>query len=304
MSWEKKLGLLEYIASDLQLIHSHNIIHCDLHSGNIFQNNLYNACIGDLGLSRLENDTLKSKSKRVYGNLPYIAPELLEGASYTRASDVYSFGIIMWEISSGKTVTSEYEHYNDSLLPTEIWKGLRPKIIKGIPLCYQNLLESCWDRNPLKRPSALEIYETIKSWKNDVNILSEFLKSDKAIEIKSYASNINTDGNEIYISQFINYINEQLITDKQQSNECIISNIEQLIIDQQQSNECMMSDNFFIINGHSITEQQQDDDCMILDNIMIENSTKELKPIKIRLMNFIYIIVPVYFMIINLFKII
>ncbi|RIB21888.1 kinase-like domain-containing protein [Gigaspora rosea] len=256
MSWEKKLGLLGYIASELQLIHSHNIIHCDLHSGNIFQNDLYNACIGDLGLSRLANDDLKS---RAYGNLPYMAPELLSGGSYTRASDVYSFGIIMWEITSGRIVSSEYERYkyNESRLALGIWNGLRPKVIKGIPLCYQNLLERCWNSDPLKRPSAIEIYETINSWKNDVNVLSEFLKSDNAIEIKDYISNNNIDNSEIYCSKFTDYIDEQLTTDKQQSNECIISDsIEQLFIDKQQNNEHTNSDNFFIINEHSITDRR------------------------------------------------
>ncbi|RIB21886.1 kinase-like domain-containing protein, partial [Gigaspora rosea] len=285
MPWEKKLGLLGYIASELQLIHSHNIIHCDLHSGNILQNDLYNAYIGDLGLSRLANDDLKS---RAYGNLPYMAPELLSGGSYTKASDVFSFGIIMWEISSGRIVSSEYERYknNEPRLVLEIWNGLRPKVIKGIPLCYQNLLERCWNNDPLKRPSAIEIYETIKSWKDDVNVLSEFLKPDNAIEIKDCTSNNNIDGSEIYCSKFIDFINKQLITDKQLSNECIISNnIEQLLTDKQQNNELINSDNFFTINEHSITDRRSNE-CIILDNIAAENRTKELGSIVIRLMNY------------------
>ncbi|RIB21887.1 hypothetical protein C2G38_2034024 [Gigaspora rosea] len=154
----------------------------------------------------------------------------------------------MWEISSGRIVSSEYERY-DSNLVIEILKGLRPKVIQGIPLCYQNLLKRCWNNDPLKRPSAIEIYETIKSWKNDVNVLSEFLKSDNAIEIKDYTSNNNIDGSEIYCSKFIDRISEQLIIDKQQSNECIIlDDIEQLFIDKQQNNEHINSDNCFIID--------------------------------------------------------
>ncbi|RIB26086.1 hypothetical protein C2G38_2164261 [Gigaspora rosea] len=54
---EKKIELLSYTASDLQIIHSNNIIHCDLHSGNIFQNDLYNAYIGDLGFATSINKT-------------------------------------------------------------------------------------------------------------------------------------------------------------------------------------------------------------------------------------------------------
>ncbi|RIB19421.1 kinase-like domain-containing protein [Gigaspora rosea] len=57
IKWEKKIDLLSYTASDLQIIHSNNIIHCDLHSGNLFQNDLYNAYIGDLGFATSINKT-------------------------------------------------------------------------------------------------------------------------------------------------------------------------------------------------------------------------------------------------------
>ena len=53
LEWKKKLNLLLCIASDLQIIHSQNLIHRDLHSGNILQDNLYSAYIADLGLSIL-----------------------------------------------------------------------------------------------------------------------------------------------------------------------------------------------------------------------------------------------------------
>ncbi|RIB00327.1 kinase-like domain-containing protein [Gigaspora rosea] len=224
MSWEMKLELLTYISFDLQLIHSYNIIHRDLHSGNIFQNNIYNAYIGDLGFAKLANKILKTESGGVYGALPYIAPEVLNGKSFTKASDVYSLGIIMWEISSGKIAFSDYEHDNLSLT-IEICEGLRPKIIKGITPCYRNLLERCWNSNPKKRPSALEVYETIMSWKNDTNILSKFKKSDKEIEIKNYNFDANNDGIGIYSSKFISFVNKQLITDQQQSNKYMINRV-------------------------------------------------------------------------------
>ncbi|CAG8444924.1 2854_t:CDS:1, partial [Dentiscutata heterogama] len=45
----------------------------------------------------------------------------------------------------------------------------------------------CWDKDPEKRPSAIEIHETILNWKGNPEILSEFLKSDKEMEIKIMA---------------------------------------------------------------------------------------------------------------------
>ncbi|RIB27266.1 kinase-like domain-containing protein [Gigaspora rosea] len=116
MRWEKKLELISCIALDLQLIHLHNIIHRDLHSGNIFQNDLHNAYIGDLGFAIAINRTLEKEYNEIYGALPYIAPEILQRKPFTKASDIYSFGIIMWEISSGDIAFSKYEVYSSRLI--------------------------------------------------------------------------------------------------------------------------------------------------------------------------------------------
>ncbi|RIB00086.1 kinase-like domain-containing protein [Gigaspora rosea] len=99
VNWMDKLTLLHCITSDLQMIHSQGLIHRDLHSGNILQDNLHSAYISDLELSITTNfRTLNMERRGVYGILPYIAPEVLDGEQYTTASDIYSFGIIMWEI--------------------------------------------------------------------------------------------------------------------------------------------------------------------------------------------------------------
>ncbi|RIB11486.1 kinase-like domain-containing protein [Gigaspora rosea] len=204
MKWEKKLDLL---ALDLQLIHSYNIIHCDLHSGNIFQNDIYNAYIGDLGFATSINKTLDEKSGGIYGVLPYIAPEVLQGKPFTKATDIYSFGMIMWEISSGRVVTSEYEN-NDLNLAIEICEGLRPTILEGTTSCYVDLLKKCWNKDPEERPSALEIYETITNWKNDEEILASFSKSDKEM-IKYFAFDFNVKDESVYGSKFINFTSYQ-----------------------------------------------------------------------------------------------
>src|SRR5260363_227094 len=82
MEWKDKLNLLQCITSDLQIIHSHDIVHRDLHSGNILQDDLKNAYIADLGLSITVNILLKSKSDGIFGILPYIAPEVLNKQPY------------------------------------------------------------------------------------------------------------------------------------------------------------------------------------------------------------------------------
>ncbi|RIA99853.1 kinase-like domain-containing protein, partial [Gigaspora rosea] len=155
----EKLQLLSYIAFDLKIIHSHGIIHRDLHSGNILQNKLYNAYIGDLGLAEAVDKVL-AKSNGIYGVFPYIAPEVLRNRGNTPASDVYSFGIIMWEVSSGRLAFSDKNH--DFGFLTEVCNGLRPTVAKDMPEYYVDLMKGCWDSDPEKRSMASEIYEVIK----------------------------------------------------------------------------------------------------------------------------------------------
>ncbi|CAG8791972.1 24448_t:CDS:1, partial [Cetraspora pellucida] len=79
-----------------------------------------------------------------------------------------------------------------------ICKEVRPEILKGTPICYANMLKRCWHQGPKKLPSALEVYETVTSWKNDPIILSEFLNSENDSAIEDDASTINVDSDLIH----------------------------------------------------------------------------------------------------------
>ena len=97
-SWSKILSTLYHIISGLDAIHESKLVHCDLHDGNILCAN-NRSYISDLGLSK-PIDYLKSNND-VYGVIPYMDPEVLRGKPYTPASDIYSFAMIMWELTSG-----------------------------------------------------------------------------------------------------------------------------------------------------------------------------------------------------------
>ena len=145
LKWMDKLTLLHCIASDLQIIHSQELIHRDLHSGNILQDHLHSAYIADLGLSISTNIASNAEGRGIYGVLPYIAPEALERGYYSTASDIYSFGIIMWEILYGRPVS--YNREFGQRLQIEICRNdLRPTIVENMPLSYINLMKQCWER--------------------------------------------------------------------------------------------------------------------------------------------------------------
>ncbi|RIB03674.1 kinase-like domain-containing protein, partial [Gigaspora rosea] len=179
MKWKDKIAILLHIASDLQTIHSKNRIHRDLHSGNILQNTLYDAYIADLGL--LISINMVERSNRC-GVLPYMAPEVLNYEPYTTASDIYSFGIIMWEISAGMPL--QYNQNDINL----IRNGFRPNFSKEIPLVYTDLVINCLNITALERPSASDIQKLLDSWTKEDYYIKRFKSAD--IEIDNFKSDL------------------------------------------------------------------------------------------------------------------
>ncbi|GBC02879.1 hypothetical protein RclHR1_04880004 [Rhizophagus clarus] len=173
-SWVAKLKILQNIISGLKNIHDANIIHKDYHSGNIF----YNGEIGDLGLSKSAIESLDDDNE-IYGVIPYIAPEVLQKEKYTKASDIYSFSMIMWELMTGRKPFWDRSHDTELIIEISCG-GLRPPIVTNAPEGYIELMKECWHSDPNKRPTATEIYEMIKDilWCNDGIFPSVIASSD------------------------------------------------------------------------------------------------------------------------------
>ena len=126
---------------DIRITHKCNLVHGDFHSGNLLLSDHDYCNISDFGLSKPADQP--TKSKEIYGVLPYIAPEVLRGKPYTKAADIYSFGIIMWEMTSGIPAFNNIPHDFD--LSLRICEGLRPEIIEGTEVEYAELMKRCWD---------------------------------------------------------------------------------------------------------------------------------------------------------------
>src|SRR5438128_7976475 len=95
--------------------------------------------------------------------MSYVAPELLSGGTYSKATDVYAFGMIMWEVNSGRRPFLEIPH--NYQLAIRICKGDRPEISESTPQFYHDLMKKCWDSDPTKRPNAQEIHDVTASWR-------------------------------------------------------------------------------------------------------------------------------------------
>ena len=155
LSWSDKFYILYTIARDLSDIHKKGLTHQDFHSGNILNYNNNSMYITDLGLCKPANE---ESDKTVYGVLPYVAPEVLRGKKYTKESDVYSLGIIIYEVSTGLPPYHDLAH--DEFLGIKICNGLRPKFNIKVPQLMEDLAKQCVDADPLKRPTAKYLYKT------------------------------------------------------------------------------------------------------------------------------------------------
>ncbi|CAI2177390.1 4446_t:CDS:2 [Funneliformis geosporum] len=106
--------------------------------------------IGDLGLSK---SATEADDNEIYGIIPYMAPEVLQGQKYTKKSDIYSFGMIMWECMTGRRPFWDRAH--DTELIIDICDGLHPPIGNiNAPEGYIELMKKCWDPDQSKRPAS------------------------------------------------------------------------------------------------------------------------------------------------------
>ncbi|RIA83026.1 kinase-like domain-containing protein [Glomus cerebriforme] len=238
--WRYKVRILECIAAGLYKIHRKGLIHRDLHIGNIvcFRET---TCITDMGLCKPAN--YNELENNIYGVLAYVAPEILRGQNYTQASDIYSFGIIMYEIISELSPYHDVAH--DPYLAGMICKGLRPKFNIEVPPLILHLIKSCLDANPSDRPTAKLLSNKFQLWLEDLNkyikniedqvesIKVEFIKQieeAEKINNSSSASNLTNKlhPEAIYTSRLLNFNNlpEQKNSDDYYKNYHNISSIE------------------------------------------------------------------------------
>ncbi|RIA86647.1 kinase-like domain-containing protein [Glomus cerebriforme] len=153
ISWFNKLCKLVYIMTGLVKTHSSQIIHESFHSGNIFFTDK-SAIINDFGINKSSFD-----KNKIYGIIPYVAPEVFEGKCYNKASNIYSLGMIMWELMTGRRPFWDQSH--DADLINKIIDGFRPPITTNAPEGYIELMKECWNSDPKIRPGSGEVSKRI-----------------------------------------------------------------------------------------------------------------------------------------------
>eukprot|EP00026_Physarum_polycephalum_P000670 Phypoly_transcript_00671.p1 GENE.Phypoly_transcript_00671~~Phypoly_transcript_00671.p1 ORF type:complete len:807 (+),score=131.97 Phypoly_transcript_00671:1680-4100(+) len=140
------------------------IIHCDLKSHNILMDDKWNAKISDFGITRFKTinqkkDKDQQSSGSSLGTIYWTAPEVLAGKGHSEASDVYSFGIVLWEIFHRET---PYKGKEPMLVVMEVQANMRPILKLDLEPAIRDLIIECWNENPAVRPKFDDIMNRLR----------------------------------------------------------------------------------------------------------------------------------------------
>ena len=160
MNWKLRLQFAYDVAKGMEFLHSVTppIIHRDLKSPNVLVKELdqgrFTAKIADFGLSvrfGLTSALVGAEVENPY----WTAPEVQKNEQYTEKCDVYSYGIILWELLTRKEVFGEVRWISE--VEKMVQRGDRPEIPAECPRPYEVLVQKCWSGTASERPSFSQI---------------------------------------------------------------------------------------------------------------------------------------------------
>ena len=166
------------IALGLEYLHSRNIIHRDLKSPNVLLDEGDTIKLADFNLSKYIDTSSPMLSSSVAGNMNprWLAPELLvDGGMASTSCDIFSLGVIMWEILTGEVPwPGKSLHDLRQLAQTgTLQLPVLPKHHDSAPANYIKIMLQCMDQEPKRRPTFHAVCELIE--KSKVHWAAEFL---------------------------------------------------------------------------------------------------------------------------------
>ena len=147
------------IAAGLAFMHKKGFVHRDMKPENVLLDDYMRPLITDFGMAReLPKDL--DEITRVRGTPLYMAPEVLSGDAYGAPADVYSYGMLVYELMTMK-VPFEGRVRNEHQLRQLVGNGERPQFDSGVAEEWRDLIEKCWNQDPAERPSMEAVVDML-----------------------------------------------------------------------------------------------------------------------------------------------
>ncbi|XP_021895343.1 probable serine/threonine-protein kinase DDB_G0267514 isoform X1 [Carica papaya] len=176
LDMRRRLRMALDVARGMNYLHRRNppIVHRDLKSSNLLVDRNWNVKVGDFGLSRWKNATfLTTKSGR--GTPQWMAPEVLRNEPSNEKSDVFSFGVILWELV---TVSIPWSNLNSLQVVGVVgFMDRRLDLPEGLDPRLASIIRDCWKSNPDQRPSFEDIIQRMSCFFQKVTVPSGHLSS-------------------------------------------------------------------------------------------------------------------------------
>jgi hypothetical protein len=138
-----------------------SVVQRDLKARNILVDGSLNAKVADFGLSRVLDDEEQAEQNKLTacGTPAWTAPEIVRMERYTDKVDVFSFGVVMWELIAREEPYGGQKGVQIAYAAAE--QGLRPEIPSFCPPEYAELMSECWADDPDERPSFAQILKRL-----------------------------------------------------------------------------------------------------------------------------------------------
>ncbi|CAM4940214.1 unnamed protein product [Rotaria socialis] len=166
LSWPDRWSIALQMTKGVNYLHSMSILHRDIKSLNFLMEKAvdgYLIKICDFGLAKIRQETSRqtadSHQQRVsVGTLQWKAPEVLKFGKPSKASDVYSLGIVFWELATERI---PYEELDEATISQGVKAGERLKIPSDVPHDYTSLISNAWSQEPSDRPTSEQLIQQI-----------------------------------------------------------------------------------------------------------------------------------------------
>lgn len=194
IGWDKVFRFAIETTKGIDMLHNADpqIVHRDLKSLNLLVNDKWEVKVCDFGLSRFNTGSNLETLVKMRGTFAYCAPEVYFGEQFSTKSDVYSIGMVFWELVT-RCILGRYErpfaefknlHFDFQIIIQTAKKGLRPTIPETCPEGWKQLIRDCFDHSTEKRPSCAEILVRLDELYNEWQANQDAWEKMKVIENK------------------------------------------------------------------------------------------------------------------------